>query len=801
MIVRTLCILLASLWIAPLFGAQDCTLVLEGKVVDAHDQSALAGATLVVLQTGLAAVADLDGSYRFRGLCPGTYEVEISHPECRTTLYRVSLEADKSLDITLEHHLEELQEVSVFGQTIADKTHSAQEVVLEKGELERFSAATLGDALAELNGVSTLNTGANLAKPVIHGLSGSRVLILNDGVRMQDMEWGDEHAPNVDVNAAGSVTLIKGASALQYGGDALGGVVVLEPDRLPIRDTLFGQTLLSGVTNGRGGTLTSELTRSSASGWFVRVQGSYKMLGDQQAPDYILSNTGIRERAGFLQVGKHLPGWGFDARYSLYDADIAILRASHIGNVDDLIESINQGTPRVILPFTYELNPPRQEVTHHLGKFNFYRRFREGGKWTVQYDFQKNRRYEYDIRVGEDRDKASIDLELTTHTLTTDYKWVTAGALEAHAGLTGRYQDNFANPATGVRRLIPDYEKYDLGAFVLGVWKLNPQWSLDAGARYDFTRMDAQKFYRKSRWEERGYSEDFGSFIVEDLGTQLLTNPVFTYHNASAALGAKYTWGYGRTLRLNYAFAQRPPNPSELFSDGLHHSAARIELGDLRIGSESSHKFSASLERNFQWWGLIAEPFANLINDFILLEPTGVEFTIRGAFPVWEYRQTRAHLLGIDASAYFDWHATLRSEHGFSLVKGKDVSQDVALINIPPASFWNQVSFSKQQWQEFELAIRGDWVLEQNEFPPNITVYSPEQQQEVLLEINTPPPAYFLLGLRTKMAFDTGPRTRLITSLSVTNLLNSSYRDYLNRQRYFADDLGRNITLQLKLTY
>jgi len=786
---------------APLFGAQDCTLALEGKVSDAHDQTALAGATVAVLSTGRATVSDLDGSYRIGGLCPGTYEVEVSHPECRTTLYRISLEADKALDVTLEHHLEELQEVAVFGQTLGGKTHSGQEVVLTRETLERFSSATLGDALRELNGVSALSTGATLAKPVIHGLTGSRVLILNDGVRMQDMEWGDEHAPNVDVNAAGSVTLIKGASALQYGGDALGGVVVLEPERNPVGDTLYGQTLLSGVSNGRGGTLTSELTRGFQSGWFVRGQGSYKMLGDQQAPDYVLSNTGMRERAGFLQVGRHLPGWGFDARYSLYDADIAILRASHIGNVDDLIRSINSGTPGVILPFTYDLNPPRQEVTHHLGKVNFYRRLAGGGKWTLQYDFQKNRRYEYDLRVGEDRDRPSIDLELTTHTLSGDLKWGPAESLELHAGLTGRYQDNFANPATGVRRLIPDYQKYDLGAFGVGVWNLTPEWSLDAGARFDLTRMDAQKFYRKSRWDERGYSDDFASIIVEDLGTQLLTNPVFTYPNISLAVGAKYTWDYGSALRLNYAFSQRAPNPSELFSDGLHHSAARIELGDLRIGSESSHKVSASLEMNQNWGGLTVEPYANFINDFILLEPTGVEFTIRGAFPVWEYRQTRASLLGIDASAYLDWTAELRSDHGVSLVKGRDVAQDVALVNIPPASFWNQVTFSKPHWHEFELAIRGDWVLEQYEYPPNITVYSPEQQQEVLLEINTPPPAYFLLGLHTKMAFETGPRTRLTTGLSVTNALNSSYRNYLNRQRYFADDLGRNITLQVKFTY
>ncbi|MBC2840645.1 TonB-dependent receptor domain-containing protein [Robiginitalea sp. SC105] len=782
-------------------SSQDCRLALQGSVIDFHDKSPLVGATLVLLNTDKATVSDIDGTYRFTGLCPGDYEIEISHPECRTTLYPLTLSSDTNFDFKLEHHVELLEEVDVIGDAIMDKTNSAQEVTLEKNVLERFSSASLGDALKELNGVSSLNTGANIVKPVIHGLNGSRVLILNDGVRMQDMEWGDEHAPNVDINAAGSVSVIKGASALQFGGDAIGGVVVMEPERVRATDSLYGQTLLSGVTNGRGGTLASSLTRSFESGWFVRGQGSLKILGDQEAPDYVLSNTGMRERAGYFQFGNQQLEWGFNARYSIYQSDIAILRASHIGNVDDLIRSINSGQPLIIRPFTYDLDSPRQEVTHHLGKVEFYRRFEGVGKWQLQYDFQDNRRFEYDVRVGDDRGTPSIDLNLTTHTFSTDFKWDASTRYELHTGLVMRYQDNFANPATGVRRLIPDYEKYDLGGFLIGELRLNSKWILDSGVRYDFSRIDAQKFYQNSRWEERGYDEDFQQFVKEDLGTQLLTNPVFDYHNISLSVGTKYDWDLRHSLRINYALSQRAPNPSELFSDGLHHSAARIELGDLRIGSESSHKFAASFEYRKDDWGLLLEPYANFINDFILLEPTGVEFTIRGAFPVWEYRSTNAYLLGMDGSGYVNWSDSFRSDLGFAMVKGKDTSRDQALINIPPANFWHRLNFFRDDWNGFEFSVRGDWVLRQNEFPPNIFVFSPEQQQEVLLEINTPPRGYLIFGFRTQMEFDLGNASLLTTSLSASNIFNSRYRDYLNRQRFFADNVGRNIMLQVKLNY
>ena len=401
--------------------AQNCNYTLSGKVIDYHDGTVLVGATISISGQQKSVISSTRGDYEFGALCTGTYELEVSHPECATTFIPIEISGNTTFTIKLEHHLEELQEVKVFGDATFEKTNSAIEGTLKVNTLEQYSAANLGDALKELGGVSTLNTGANIAKPTIHGLNGSRVLILNDGVRMQDMEWGDEHAPNIDINSAGSVAVIKGASALKYGGDAIGGVIVLEPQRFFTKDTLFGKTLFTGVSNGRGGTMATELTKTFDKGWFVKGQGSFKRLGDQEAPDYVLSNTGVRELGATLQFGKRLFEWGFDARYSYFDSEIAILRASHIGNVDDLIRSINSGQPEIIRPFTYDLDNPRQKVRHHLGKVEFYKRFEELGKWTVQYDFQNNRRFEFDVRRGERSDQASIDLELTTHTLSTDF--------------------------------------------------------------------------------------------------------------------------------------------------------------------------------------------------------------------------------------------------------------------------------------------------------------------------------------------------------------------------------------------
>jgi len=780
--------------------SQECESILMGAIIDYHDKTPLEEATIQTLDGKIVAVSNASGTFKLTGLCNTSYTFEISHPECSTTLVTVSISGNTSKEFKLEHHLEELDEVKVIG-TVVNKTNSAQEISLETETIEVYSSASLGDALKEITGVSSLNTGANIVKPAIHGLNGSRVLILNNGVRMQDMEWGDEHAPNIDLNAAGSVTVIKGASALKYGGDAIGGVVVLEQQRFGKLDSLYGKTILNGLTNGRGGSISSELVKTYKSGWFVKGQVSFKRLGDREAPDYVLSNTGIKEFGASFATGKNLFEWGWNLNYSYYNAEIAILRASHIGNTDDLIRSINSNQPEFIRPFTYNLLNPRQKVEHHLGKVKFYKRFEGLGKWVLQYDFQQNNRLEFDVRRGENNERQSLDLELTTHSLTTDFTLDAKKSFDLNFGLLARYQDNFANPDTGVRRLIPDYKKYDAGSFIVGEWRIDDYFVLDGGLRYDFNRIDAKKFYLTSRWLERSYDQDFQNLVIEDLGNQLLVNPVFDYHNVSFSTGLSYKKDNNSALKINYALAQRAPNPSELFSDGLHHSAARIELGDLRISSETSHKFSVAQQRDFLHWGFVLEPYANFIKDFILLEPTGVEFTIRGAFPVWEYRQTNARFLGVDASAYVQLNNAIKTNHRFSIVKAKDVSNNGPIINIPTANLNNKITFSKEAWNNFQVSLESQYAFRQNEFPENINVFSPEQQQEVLLEINTPPNAYHLLNLNTQAKFNLSNKLWLSTNLTVTNILNTNYRNYLNRQRFFADDLGRNIILQLKLNY
>ena len=151
------------------------------------------------------------------------------------------------------------------------------------------------------------------------------------------------------------------------------------------------------------------------------LQYKEKKYGDFESPDYILTNTGLNSKAYSVQTGLKKFETGFNFYYTYVKNEIGILRSSHIGNIEDLVDAINSDRPFVIEDFSYAINEPKQEVTHQLIKANYYKRFENFGKINLQYDYQNNRRKEFDVRVGDRRNIPAVDLVLQTHTLTLDF--------------------------------------------------------------------------------------------------------------------------------------------------------------------------------------------------------------------------------------------------------------------------------------------------------------------------------------------------------------------------------------------
>ncbi len=782
-------------------SAQDCTLTVTGTVKDFHDGTNIQDATIYIEQINKHTTSNSNGVFTFTDLCKGEYTITVSHLNCETKTFTSSVNDDTVIEVLMEHHIEELNEVTVKGETVKN-TLTSQETLITTNKIEQYSSGNIGDALKEVSGVSSINTGNAIVKPVINGLHSSRIIIMNNGVRLQDQEWGIEHAPNIDINSAGSISVIKGADALEFGGDAIGGTVIINPTKVVLKDSIYGKVLLNGQTNGRGYSTSSSVTKTYEKGWYASAQASIKRFGDFEAPDYNLTNTGLNSKSFSINSGYKTFEKGFNIFYSYIDNEIGILRASHLGNVEDFERAISSDIPLTIDDFSYDINNPKQEIKHHLAKVTFYKRLQSLGKLNVQYDFQNNRRFEFDLRRGNRDEIPAVDLKLTTHSLKANIKIDNNIKRVFNIGLVGSYQNNFASPETGVRRLIPDYDRYDFGTFIISTLRLTNKTLLNAGLRYDFNRYDAKKFYESNRWNELGYNQDFSNIILEDFGTELLTNPKFDYHNLSGSLGLFVNINENNTINVNYSLSNRAPNPAELFSDGLHHSAARIELGDLRIDQETSNRFSTTYNYKNKQFSLLLESYLNLINDFIYIEPTGSEQTIRGYFPIWGYKQTNATLFGIDFTGEYKISSNWVLSNKSSFIKGNDVSNSRALIDMPPFETETKLSFNKPEWNNLNLNLISQAVFRQNEFPDNnFEVFIPSRNEFVLVDVSTPPPGYHLMHFRSSLDFDFKNQNVFTIGLQIENIFNTSYRNYLNRLRYFADDLGRNIQLQLKLNF
>ena len=782
--------------------SQNCDNSLSGIVTDIHDGQLLIGVTLIIADTEQAVQTGLDGEFSFSNLCNDTYFIQVSHPYCLTKGFTVRISGNTKKSFKLEHHIEELNQITIEGKAYSDKSKTLLENTINKEELERFNSGSLGDALNSLSGVSSLNTGSTVVKPMINGLHSSRVVIVNNGVRMEDQEWGAEHAPNIDINSVSNLTVIKGAGALQYSGDAVGGVIIAEASKVPVKDSLYGKTLMTATSNGRGASLSSKLTKSYQNGWYATLQGSLKRFGDFEAPDYVLSNTGIFERSASLQVGFNRFDYGIEGYYSIFKNEIGILRASHLGGAQDQIRAIDSDVPLIINDFTYTINAPRQDVTHHLATIKGFKRFENFGKLSIQYDFQRNNRLEFDIRRGDDKKKAASDLQLDTHTVLLDLDAPLSDKIVLKTGLMAKYQKNVANPDTGVRRLIPDFQMYDLGMYFVMDYQLNDQWLLEAGGRFDYSFMDVFKFYRTSFWELRNYDQLFPEIVLEELENQILTNPQLNFNNGSATLGANYTFGEDYKLFFNYSMASRAPNSSELFSEGLHHSASRIELGDLSFNSEIAHKVALTFQKENDLFSFNVNPYINTISDFIVNEPTEIQQTLRGNFQVWEYRQTDAQLLGVDVDASYAFAKNFRLNSQFSLVKGYDQTLDAPLIGMPPVNISNEIVYQNPEFNNIRLSLQSAYHFKQNDYPnTNFEVFIPETETYKLVDVSSTPDAYHLLNFNSSIDINLNQKSKLTVGLRITNVLNTSYRNYLNRLRDYADDLGRNFLFNLKINY
>lgn len=748
--------------------SQTCTLQISGHVEDSDIKQKLSGASVTILETNQTQITDEKGDFKFSNICAGSYTIQITHVSCDTLIKKISLNKSMHTDYFMPHSRKVLDEVFVQSERATQNTGFKKE--LSAKELKSVRGLSLGETLARLEGITTLQTGSTISKPVIHGLHGNRVLMINNGVRQEGQQWGNEHAPEIDPFIADKLTVIKGVDELRYGSDAIGGVILVQPKSLRFSpgintnwQTGFSSNNLQYYLSG-----AAEFTPEKNNKLAFRIHGTIRKSANVNTPDYRLNNTAMQEIAtSFTAASKH-KNFRQELFYSFYATKLGVFAGSHIGNLTDLLIAIESDKPNDVFlgESSYKIGRPRQEVAHHLAKWKGVLE-KNGHTLQTTVAAQFNTRKEFDV-VRNNTNQPQLTLDVNTFSQDIIWEQPAYKGFRGTAGISFSQQFNRYNG----RYFIPNYNAYTLGGFYLQKWKRH-KWDLQAGVRYDHKRVET------FRMQFGGISSDHD----------------FSFNTLAGSFNTSYKPKINFELNGGISIASRAPYVNELLSNGLHHGTASFERGDIDLDVEKSANINigANYKTGNNKLELSFLLYSNFIRDFIyrVPKPDSPMLTISGAYPLIVYDQTDARLDGADAKVAWKISPSFTWENKASLLYAHNRTTKDWLIGMPANRYTSALTYALKDFRLFKentISIEIMHTDKQHRVPNNSDI----------TDYKTPPDEYQLVNFYAGTIIELH-QLPISVSISVRNLLNNSYRDYLNSMRYFTDEAGINASLNLSI--
>ena len=721
--------------------------VIKGKVVDQSSGAGVPFAEIFCLETQNGTVSDIEGNWELENVVNFQITLLIRADEFDNKLIKVENQ-EKDLIVKLEHSHIHLDEVIVSTSDSKLQRYSAFPVESRKiADLNKIEQTNLVDAMSNIPGVYNFSTGNGIAKPVIRGLSGMRVLTSQNGLRLENQQWGADHGFAVLNLGIDRVEIIKGPSSLIYGADALGGVIYLadEPYANLNKQEIKASTKFE--TNSMA-TFNKISYKKSKDNLRFAVYGGFFSRNNYAIGENDLLNPSDREyvvnsknSGGSFKtaIGYNKNNWITNLRYQLLYFQNGLPGHTHDAN-PDVSSFLSNSRNR-----SYSI--PAQKIFNHLvqweNKFYF-----KNDELIAQLGFTSNELKEY----GEKVTVAGINMTLQNTSYNVRWKHHFNKHFEIVSGSQGMLQSN-ANGQYVEEILVPDANFTDLGAFSLlkGTFNL---WNIQAGARYDNRSITTKELVD-------GFDKSFN--------------------------GVNYSAGISRssknlTTRLNASTGFRPPHISELLADGVHHATMQYLVGDRNFISERAYQIDFYLGTHFDHLEIVINPFINQINNYIYKSPTGQTDTNSG-LDIFEMKQTDAVFSGGDIAIHYHPHMAhwLHLESNLSLL-----STEENLPFIPQNRLNNRI----------KIEFKGEKKIRINSLSAQYIHFF---KQDNVATYETPSSPYQLINLGCNGSFSA--KHQINYSLGVNNLLNVRYIDHLSRLKtYEIPNTGRNIYVKLSLT-
>ncbi|TWR29886.1 TonB-dependent receptor [Mucilaginibacter pallidiroseus] len=737
---------------------------LKGKVVDAKTNQPLIGAVINVPDLRISVATNTNGEFTLRNApARGRYVLQVTYVSYKTFTQTVDFASTTPLVFAMQPSIIETHEVVITGTpiTAGSRFNSTSATVVTKDQL-MGSSTNLIDALAkQVPGVSQITTGPGISKPVIRGLSYNRVVTLNDGIKQQGQQWGDEHGIEMDQFQAGRVEVLRGAASLQYGSDALGGVINVIDPTIPSSGNIQGEVIQNYSTNN-GQSNSSVMLTGNQNGFVWRGRGTYQNAFAFGTPAGRYINSGFNQSNASAMLGVNKT-WGYShLNFSYFNNNVGFYDAE-------------PGDPLYTDSKSRTLDFPNQNIRHYKVALNNNFIF---GTSSLKLDlgYQKNQRKEF-----EATNDPSLFFDLNTYSIDAKYYLPETNGWKPVIGVSGSIGHSIN---LGEELLIPAYDERTAGAFIYAkrTWEKS---TFSAGARFDYVK-------NVGKAQQVDGEEVFPGFDNH-------------FSNVSAALGYTYVFNDVLSFKANAGSAFRAPNPAELGSNGVHEGTNRYEIGNANLAPERSYQADATLEYGSGFVTGSLGIYENYIHNYIYASNTNAEQITREdeetgeqkSYDVYRYGQVNANLYGFEGNLTLHPVPFIHVENTFTYTQAQNRTFDRPLALIPAGVVHNTL--------RFEPKVKG---VTDFYFYTGIDNFFKQSRVDATFE--TPTNAYTLLNAGIGATFKIGSQP-LKLYVSGYNLTNKKYYDALNRLRpgrYSQEDPtfgvynpGRNITFGVYLPF
>jgi len=790
---------------------------LQGKVIDSANGQTIPGAIITIPELKSGATTDINGAYKISPVPNGTYLVEAEILGYATITKTITIKGDRVLNFIMVVSSSSEKEVVITALGNATEVQRATipvTLVPHEAFLQQASSNVV-DAIATQPGVTAITTGPGISKPEVNGLGYNRVLTLFDGERQEDFQWGDEHGILIDPYAVYDAEIIRGAASLQYGANAVAGVVSFKSEPFPEDGTVQGSVLSEYQTNnGLIGNSVAIAGSNKGLVWSLRASNEDAHCYSDPKDGYVW-NTGFNQSNVRFTIGLN-KNWGY-SRFSVSvlrrqigipdgNRDSAtgqfkfdVPQANGYGGNPQYYSGADAPNPNLVgtlIPGTGQVYPTRSNFVSYNPDISVYQILDHETVWWQNSISAGAGRLVADVGFTQSQrqevDSGAIAQEnMTVHDIPYSVKYQIQGensGVKLTAGVNGIYEFEKNAPEPPPPYVgdfeIPNYTDFDIGGYAI-LSKDFKKLSLSGGLRYDLRTIDGQSMYLSNIYTSSQ------AMVPEGTAGATIQFPGFSqsYSGLSASVGATYQLPHDNYVKLNFAKSYRAPSISELTSNELDPSNI-YRQGDPNLKAEAGYEGDVAYGYNGKDVSFEVDGFANYIYNFIFDDrignSTNTSDSIHDGAPVYKYQAFDAIIAGI--SSYFNIHPTgskwIEIRNGFTYTYSYFLHQanSDSTLHVPFTPAPRLTSEVKLKLKDIHNSIiKGTFITFglQKDWAQN-NIYS-----ALWNELPSLPFVLYNAGVGTNFVNPKNGRVICSFFINCTNLTNLAYMDHTSRTQYF----------------